>query len=113
MIKEVMGIYRELHDNHIDKTYTMLRVWDEESTEEAMCMQVYSSKGKIIESIGFKYGPIVNHKGGMIMGHKLMSVSTSDKKKMAEVCKNIPALAPVVEVVEVIEKPVRKIREAK
>ena len=65
-------------------------------------------KGNNLENIGFKFGPVVNHKGGMMMGHKLMSVSMSDKKRMADVCKNIPSLAPVEE-----EKPVRRTREVK
>ena len=103
-----MGIYREMHDNHIDKTYTMLLIWDEESTEESMCMVVDSSGGNLIESIGFKAGPVVTHKGGMIMGHKLIPISMVDKKRMAEICKNIPSLAPVKE-----EKPVVKVKEVK
>ena len=107
MIKETLGTYTELHDD-VNMTYVIMNIRDDNNMEESMCMQVFDNIGRNKGSIGFKAGPIINHKGSNIAGHTLMSISMADKKKMAEICKNIPSLAPVKE-----EKPVVKVKEVK
>jgi hypothetical protein len=75
-----IGRYLEVHEGHVEKVSVLVNIIDDETRDEGLRIQVYDGGGNHISDLGFISCPIVNHKGSMMMGHKMFPITKGQER---------------------------------